>query len=98
MDDDLLALIREEIAKQEIARQQSDDVSLRKLCNVFKAAASAVEDLMGGSAQNHHDGIISIAIACPACGQPMKIVRKPMDSGQSISGVCPSCGQLVSYR
>ena len=97
MADDLLALIREEIAKQEIAHQQTDDVPLRKLCNVLKAAASAIEELMGSPAQNRDDGIISIAIACPVCGKPMRIVRKPTDSGQSISGVCPHCDGRVRY-
>lgn len=95
--DTLIALVRTEIAKQEVARQETDDGPLRKLHNCLRGAAAAIEELMGSPAQNHHDGIISIAIACPACGQPMKIVRKPTDSGQSISGVCPSCGQRVRY-
>ena len=98
MADDIIELVRGEIAKQRIAEQQTDDVALRKLCNVFRAAASAIEDLMGSPAQNRNDGITSVSFLCPTCGQPMKIVRKPTDGGQRITGTCEQCGGKVSIK
>lgn len=97
MTDDLRTLIHAELARYEVARQEADDGPLRKLHNCLRGAAAAIEELMGSPAQNRNDGIITVAIACPACGQGMKIVRKPTDGGQCISGVCPHCGERVRY-
>ena len=96
--DTLLTLVRAEIAKQEIARQEADDTALRKLHNALSAASSAVKDLMGGEVQNKRDGIISVSVSCPACGKAVRVIRTMTDAGQRITGACAQCGQRIVYK
>jgi len=98
MDDDISTLIRQEIAKQEIARQAADDVPLRKLYNVLRAAAAAIEELMGSPAQDRKDGIIAVSVSCPHCGATVRVIRTPTEAGQRIVGTCAACGRRVEYH